>query len=442
MAFTLGAFALALFAGCGDDDSDSGTPTAAASVATAPNDTPTPSPTPTEPGPMATPSGPVEAPSTVQLVDVATVDVTTLYVNLDATVYSVEFEGAGVRLRAGQETFEFDFDGDPVSVDPDHESPFETCVELGMGGSIVCGSLSPNGSWLTYAVDAGTVTIANGAVLPAWDQWAMNVETGQPRLLQEGLVHCGGCDWFHGPRWSPSSRYVAFSEYRGEERRFLADVTTAETRQIGTGSGRDEAPVWSRAADLLLYRESPGGPTILEDLPAGTTRVLDLTWPATFDESGAFIYSPAWIEDPSAPGAPETTLVGVVSGAASSRLPGAPPRNFLWTDGRAVADTPAGLVAALQYAESCDGTAVYLEGALATCVVHGAEGQIGSDGSVAVARQTGIFGRMNVYDIDIVGPEGQVETVVTGALSYHAPLMKWNAEGTHLLVQWPRFVGL
>jgi hypothetical protein len=194
-------------------------------------------------------------------------------------------------------------------------------------------------------------------------------------------------------------------------------------------------------------------------LPAeGASRDLPIAWPAAFDASGGYAYSPSWLyrpdpeKDPGAP-APVTTIVEVASGAVVATLSGAPPDAFLWTDDIAVAGTGESFLAVLQGADGCDGTAIYRGTELVQCIDGGVEGQIGPGGLVAVARDTGPTGPLKgfwgesssgtSFAVDVVRPDGSVQTVVEDSVSPEAaPMMTWNEAGTHLLIQWPRFVGL
>jgi len=98
---------------------------------------------------------------------------------------------------------------------------------------------------------------------------------------------------------------------------------------------------------------------------------------------------------------------------------------------------------------------MYREGvAAARCISSGAEGRVSPDGSlVAVALDDGptgpVYGpgfqavSMDEYSVVLVPiAGGPMRVVVTGALSFGAPLMLWNDAGTHLLVMWPYSVGL
>jgi hypothetical protein len=371
------------------------------------------------------------------------------------SAFFVEFAGGGVRLRAGQEWLAFDFDGNEVPAGEDPEFPFNACRE-GPEGE-VCGTISPDGRWLLFWEEAGTTTSPGGFAVDVSDQWLLDVDAGSARLIQEGLVSCGGCDGVFGPRWSATSDFVVFTETGGDGRRWLAELTPGVITQIGNGQGIGTAPLWSPTGDQLLYN-TPDGGTLLLDLADGTTRELPIAWPAAFDTTGAYAYAPAWFvhvdeqKDPSAPD-PSTMIVDLADGTIVATLSGAAPYTFLWESDIAVAATVRGVVAVMQGAEGCEGTAIYLDADVVRCIEGGVEGQIGPAGLVAVARETGPTGHVEGpwggslegtrFAIDIIHPDGRIETVIEGAISLDAaPGMTWNEAGTHLLVQWPRFVGL
>ena len=434
------------------------------STSTVPTLTPQP-PTPTLPvaptvvataTPAATPlSGHLEVASTVQLVDVISGTTKTLYESRTVRAWDAVFEDDRIVVRKGGDTLQFRIDGSPLlgQTEPECRDSNGSAVVAGRPyAGVPCGDVSPDLRWMTYHVNAGEVTLPSGYTVPLWDQWLIDLRTSAARMIQSGLVQCGGCDARYGPRWSPDSRYVAYAETGGEARRFLTDAASGRTRPIGNGSDVTLAPQWSPKGDMLLYPSSRRGATRLEDMARGTARDLELAWPVTFDQSGTLVYSPAW-----SPGPKErdlvTTIVEIATGKVLATVPGAPPTSHLWTGSRAVSATPDGVFAALQQARGCDGTAIYRDGTLQQCVKGGREGQTGPQGLVAVARTTGTAGSargpgfettsIDRFDIDIISPSGQSQTVVSGAFSLlQAPLMVWNAGGTRLLVLWPRAVGL
>ncbi len=441
-AFWLGA--------CSSKTSET-TPTAETATSTgvatvAATATPAPTPLPTSTG------GRTEVPSTVQLIDVRAGTLKTLYQSSSVAASDAEFEGDRITIRAGGGALDFRLDG----MARPGQMGFD-CRELTGAAEIAgrtyagarCGAISPDRAWMTYGILAGEVTLPSGYVVPLGEQWLLELGTGTTRLVHSGLVHCGGCDARYGPILSPSSRYVAYAETGGSQRRFLTEAASGATRVIGNGSQTPDAPVWSLRGDRLLYRS--GQQPVFEDLANGASRELDMVWPAAFDRSGSLVYAPAWAPSPKSTGL-STTIADSATGRVVAMMDGAPSPWRLYTGSSAVAATPSGVIAALQGAPNCNGTAIYFDGALRQCVTDGVEGQIGPDGLVAVARKTGAVGpafgphfqtiSIDQFDIDLVTVGGTVQTVARGVLSLQTPLMVWDPAGTHLLVLWPRSAGL
>lgn len=432
-------------------------------TATAVESTATASPTPR--ASATPPPGSTEVPSTVQLIDVSTGVAKTLYQGVAQRAGSAAFDGDEAIISVGEQSLRFRLDGSPVIGSP---RPERSCREANgaaeVGGrrysGVSCGLISPDGRSMAYLIQVGEVTVGtSGYRVPQHDMWAVNLDTGTTTRLQAGLVHCGGCDARYGPRWSASSRYVAYAEFGGAGRRFLSDLTTGSTRQIAAGNEVGDAPEWSPRADLIAYSTAAHGTGArLDSLAAGTSRELAIAWPVRFDASGTYLYSPAWAVAPkSGPPTVTTTVTDAATGKTLASLPGAPPAEFLWTGTTAVTRAAGsnGYLAVLQQAPSCAGTAIYTEGSpQPRCIAGGAQGQSAPDGlRVAVARDVGQVGPVHGpgfsaqslprYDIDIVNVVGGGgRTVVASAASFAPPLMIWNAAGTHLLVLWPHAVGL
>ncbi len=243
----------------------------------------------------------------------------------------------------------------------------------------------PGGSWFLTRENRGELEYAT---------WGENSETGERFLLVEGMNDCGGCDAVFGQRWSPSGRYVVFPETDRQVggRVFLTDFVTRETRQISVGNQIGEAPQWSPIEDVLLLA-SESGSVIREDFVAGTRSELGhLEWPARFDASGAYIYSPAF-SDPhpeKSPDSLETVVAWSDTGAAVAMLSGASPGLNLWRYLEPVAGRGEGFIAALEQANGCDGTTVYVDSNRVGCVSDAVGAVISPDGSkVALARVTG-----------------------------------------------------
>ena len=451
------ALAATLLAACGGTSSTTVTPTfqptAAHTAAAPPAVSPTLPPTPE--------AGLLEVASTVQLVEVATGAVKTLVSSKTETAWDAAFEGDRVAVRIGQDTRQFRLDG--TALTPAPAAPL-ACRQAGESAEIAgrlvanveCGasSVSPDRQWMTYPVATGTAEVQTGYSVPVWDQWLVNLQSGAASLIQAGLLHCGGCDGRYGPRWSPTSRYVVFAELGGEGRRFLTEVATAATRQIGTGSEVTYAPAWSPVNDILAYASPPGKATVLLDLGTGLARDLNLVWPAGFDASGTLLYSPAWSAGPKESGG-TTTVLEVASGQVRVSLPGTPSwtRSQVWArrPTPSVLVTREGILTALQGAPSCEGTAIYQGSTLRQCIADGVDAAIGPGGIVAVMRRVGLTGRahgpgfetvsLDRYEIDLVESGGR-RTVLRDVLSFGPPPMEWHSTGMYLLVRWPFSGGL
>lgn len=402
-------------------------------------------------------------PATVVLIDARTGAAKTLYEDRSQVAGSASFVDGDVVVLAGSKSLRFRLDGSPVTNAP---PAAPTCREANgsaeVGGKqysgVRCGSFSPDRRWMIYEVQTGEVEVGtSGYRVPQHDKWSVNLDTGATRRLQVGLVHCGGCDARYGPRWSPSSRYVAYAEFGGQGRRFLSDVTTGATRQIANGNEVGDKPVWSLRLDALVYSTtSHGTQARFEDLEAGTLRDLAIAWPVRFDARGAFLYSPAWASAPkSGPSTVSTTVIDIATFSTLGVLSGAPPPELLWTGATAVTRSGDGYLAVLQQAATCAGTAIYRQRfPQPQCIAGGVQGHSSLNGlRVAVARHRGEVGPVHGpqfsslslprYDIDVVDvTDGTFRTVVTGAVSFIPPQLLWNEAGTHLLVRWPLAGGL
>jgi hypothetical protein len=307
---------------------------------------------------------------------------------------------------------------------------------------------SPDGEWFTYMVPEGDPAARPAPYPPVSSMWALNLRTSERRMLQAGLQDCGGCDGRFGPSWSPSGRYYVFAETGGEERVFLSDLDMNTTRPIANGNQLDDQPDWAPGADAIVYR-SATNTAVFEDLSAGRQEELEnVDWPARFDPTGEYIYSPAFGRPPQQPGFGTTTIVAASTRVVSSVLPGEPAYSGLWRDAEPI--VAAGqLVAALTRSPDCDGTLVYIDGVPLNCVVGAEAATVSPDGSkIALARITETSGSgsstsMNKYEIVLVDvASGDESVAATGAQSMESPHLTWNSRSTHLLVTWPVYGGL
>ncbi len=293
-----------------------------------------------------------------------------------------------------------------------------------------------------------------------FDQWVIDLASGDRHLLQAGLRFCGGCDSVPGPTWSASSRYLYFSDViAGGERFFLRDVRTGTARQLThTPHAAFDVPAWSPVADLLLYSDGSGG-TVLEDLAAGSRLVLaDVAWPAIFDTSGTYLYAPGWVDDEAQGRA--TKIFEVATRRLLASLPGQPtPRTYSGVAGppdvpRPIVARAGGFVATLTDAAGCDGVAIYADAKLVTCVARVARPLFSPDGAkIAFARWTQgeiqssrCFTSCGVAELVVVDAATGAETLSTGGrlritLGYGRSSagggVVWSPDGRYVLVVAP-----
>jgi hypothetical protein len=315
--------------------------------------------------------------------------------------------------------------------------------------NVSCGAISPDGRWMTYWLwGAGASPTARP--IPV-EQWLIDLGTGERRRLADGLVHCGGCDSVPRPQWSPSGRYVYFSDVvAGGGRFFLADVRGGTARALTEHVPREgfDVPAWSPVADTLI--RSSGGRILLERFPDGAVSLFG-EWPARFDRSGRYLYSPAWAgERP----ATRTTILDAATGAPVAELAGVPERRTYLgiggppADAMPVVGTAAGIVAALRDAPGCAGTMIH--GARSTCVAGASAAEISPDGStVALVRATDqvvttarcrscVVAEIVLIDVatgrEIATSSRAVRQPVPSDAVRRGVRLVWNRAGTHLLV--------
>lgn len=473
---TLLATATLLLAAC--TSSSDPTPTATPTIEATPTLAPSPTATSeTAPPPEVTPTSTavvgIEAPATVWLIDTRTAEVHTLTEDTEHFPWRTEFNADGYAVvryadRGEPPHLAFDIEGQPTS----EEVPVAPCTRIddetitvngnridSERGVFNCGLVSPNERWMTYVGQVERDFIGGADRIQSWDQWVLNLETNESRLVQAGLRHCGGCDGVFGPFWSPSGRYLVLPEL-GVGEVYLADMQTETIRPIGGASGSSilQRPNWAPGGDRILHPDGTGH-TVIEDLETGTRVVLDtLPWPATFDPTGRHIYSPAWDTRRDIAAARETTVLDATTLLEVGIRPGGAPGDLIYgAPGTPVMATEGGFVAALEGTSGCRGTALYaVDGSLVTCVEQGSGAVFSPDGTrLALAVHTGSttqsvngpgFWGITARTFDIVLVDvatGSTEVLATDALSSDAaPLIIWNDEGTHILVRWPASWGI
>ena len=399
--------------------------------------------------PVATPLATPEAPPTVEVTAAPGASATppsgsdgtiTLWVIDGATGELVPIKEGERVLSLGGPTFEV---GTP-SLYPCEDDRTGADIAGRRHEGVQCGTFSPDGRWMTYPLPIA------GSPRGDWDQWILDVPSGDRRLLVAGVRHCGGCDGGTGAGFSPDSAYLVIPELFNGGRVFLAHVASAETRLIAEGLGATgiaRSPVWSSQGPRLLY--SPDGArVVLEDLGEGTrVDVPDFQWPAAFDVTGQLIYSPAFDRRSSV--APSTTVIDASSLTPVAEVGGAPSFNLALISRPPIGLRDDGVVLALERAPGCiAGTTVYApaipEG---RCFDNSIGAAVSADGSfVAMATHApgtldaGVPVRFDIIVFEI--RTGEVRTVATEARSRFEPLIQWNREGTQILVVWPFAFGL
>lgn len=443
---------VALAVGCDSDGGSEASVTPSPSVpATVAASTALPTASPTTVA-QTTPPNEVASPPprTVWLIDIAAEAVHTLFEDVDQVPWGVEFVGPE-SVRVGMPSGEwetFGADGQPAPDPLDHD-----CRESSTGVTVdgvhypelsSCWSLSPTGGHALYSANIGSDQ--------SWDQWVVDLETGERTLLQEHLRHCGGCDGRFGPVWSPAGRYVLIPELVGDGWLYLSDVESGATRIVGQGTDITYRPSWSPDDDDLFLVHTEDDETALIDAATGEVTALPLAWPASFDSSGRFVYSPSGdaLED----ALQETTVFDLQAGSLT-HLPGVTDWYYLRWGTPVVAGSTEGFTAVLE-ADGCNGSVIYATGHDVRCVEDASGGAPSPDGGrVALARlipgggvtYRGIaFPQYELILFDVA--TGEVEVIAEGAYSGEdhpnlriPPRMEWNGSGALLLVVWPQFAG-
>lgn len=281
-----------------------------------------------------------------------------------------------------------------------------------------------------------------------WDQWLLDLESGERRLLQAAMRHCGGCDGRFGPAYSPDGSHAYFSELIQDGLIYVADLAAGEAEVISEGRTEiDRRPIWSATGARLLYSDN-GERVLVRDFAAGADAadIEVLAWPARFDATGTAIYSPAYSR---ASGPTSTTVVDATTFEVLTAVDGASDIGAFWFPRDVVTLTAEGPVLALEQAEDCpDGTTLYIPAVPdGRCLEAAIGATVSPDGrrvAFAVLLDRGSHSVPSEYRVLIADTETlEPVTMIEGALSYDAPpAMEWNATSTHLLVRWPQAFGL
>jgi len=299
-----------------------------------------------------------------------------------------------------------------------------------------CGPLSPDGTWMIYRVDAGKLEVSPFGELPAWDEWLVNLESGERHELQTGLGQCNA-DSIFGPTWSPSSRYVFFGDCADGGHIFLGDVEDGSARVIvdDIPSFRN-MPDWAGDTEAIIYPDGNGG-AVLEYLDEGTAFDPGVVWPARFGAAGRVLYGATPESDEAMP---ETLIFDIETGE-SETFPGEALYRRWPIELVSVAGTPTGLIAVLPGPLYCQGLQIYVDGTPLVCIDAGAAPSFSPDGRyVALAQRTGDFEGDGIYDLVVVevatGRQQVVIRDVRSEIPYPRPAA-WNEASTHIIVGSP-----
>lgn len=301
-----------------------------------------------------------------------------------------------------------------------------------------CGPLSPDGRYLFYTLESGSRSRGE-----RYEAWLLRLEDGTRTLLTDQLRHCGGCDTHRPPEWSPSGRYLIFSETGGSgddpKRYHLLDVQTGALSIIPTPGGFAR---WSPLEDAFIA-PTKDQLTVLTRLPSGERRTFqDVPWRSSFDDSGQYLF-------PMSTSLRTTTLFDVATGLIAVAWPGKPRE---WRTGTGIAQFAGRPIAALEGAPSCDRGLVLHHPQLPggeRCLAKSSGAEWAPDyRAVAFSREAqpipGEPDRFRYvywyWTIAILDVQSGVERrLVDGLRSSFAypPRIYWNVDGTRLLVMWP-----
>ena len=356
-------------------------PAAQPTVTTVVEASPTPGAVAIPPLPTRTPTAGgrlSELPATTLLIDIDGGKVVTLYRDPEyhaspggwfdkdgRTVWYAAFENQRpVTVRTSLDGTELSREHDADAFLPWNPTPGGCEVDGRLYAGVACGSISPNGRWMVYRASQRDLPVTGRA----YDLWAVDLETGERKLLQAGLVACTQCDASGRQEWSASGDYLMVGDTGNTLGLYLINLPAGTSRPMVI-SGEERIPEWSPIADMLAYSDVREV-TVLEDARDGTLRELaELPWPARFDPTGRYLYSVG--EDF------ETTIVDVTSGALVAKLAGIPGydanegfRNCGPGSLAVVGHGRDGFVAALGPTPDCEGTQIYVGGRAKHCIAN------------------------------------------------------------------------
>ena len=444
---------------CTSDDPATLEPTVTATSEVTPSTTPTGTPTaiPTPPIPNeASPAPPAGGPFRTHIVDVSTGSVATLYVGNQRYLLHDRFyptftpDGSAVWLsiRGWDSAKRFALDGtvtDEIegawgvieSADARSRAYYlfdqgevDTAIAVErdgvatrIGGRHALPAFSPDSDWLAvYHIGEN-----NSA-----DLVILDLDTGEQRILATDVDPCP-CDLTPGPDWSPSSSYLAYYDFAGNEgdsgldhATFLVNIATGDRQQLANYAPAFDSPGWLREdfPDRLIvtHRETislfhGAGAThqvIFEDLNEQSTEA----WVV----SGRYVQVLSRIRTD----AGVTHLTTVVDGLTSERL-------ARWEFQGVASMTPAGpsLVVDSYGARDagCEGVLLLHPTLVEPECFEGVTGMAWSpDGStLALSRYADGWLAIQLWQ-----PETSlIELATLPGLNRQ---IKWNPQGTHLLV--------
>ena len=204
---------VALLTACSGDNPDEPPPPPTASAV--PEATATVPLQPTAPPRAPTPVPGVErVPSAVWSIEANRGQKSVIFEDVDALVLDASFSDAKPEVEVVYRPYILSpdvlarrttLDGTVLSVGPQDEVCRQSAGGIDVKGThydaLYCGPVSPDGRWLLFEKRVRQVPWPPGSnyLVLETDMWAFDLASGAERKLQEGLIHCGGCDGRFGP---------------------------------------------------------------------------------------------------------------------------------------------------------------------------------------------------------------------------------------------------
>jgi hypothetical protein len=263
-----------------------------------------------------------------------------------------------------------------------------------------------------------------GTIRVEWTYWVIDVTTGAALVEFAGNASPEGTDGGYGARWSPSGRYVASS---GLDGLLVHDTTDGSTIRVGVGG----SPEWAPAEDALVAETDDGTLEVvrlpsLDRVPLATEGGRPF---GRFDASGTAVAVSSF-EDPDRFQGPIVTVYDAAAGARLARWEGG-------VDTRTqqfirFSDGIAGIV--LGPTEDCPTFRLFSPSLPAggRCI-DGHNPRLSADGSRIAYFRVDPDVAATLVEYDIAANEERL----LGTIPYRGeiPLARWNAAGTHLLIQ-------